>query len=108
MRGLVCIAAVGMSVGAATVAVGQDVSGFVAKEVPGLVATYKGLHAVPELSHHEEKTSALLADELRKAGYTVTERVGKYADGTQGFGVVGILKNGAGHGSAPESGRIRS
>ncbi len=96
MRGLVCIAAVGMSVGAATVALGQDVSGFVGKEVPGLVATYKGLHAAPELSHHEEKTSALLAEELRKAGYTVTERVGKYPDGAQGYGVVGILKNGAG------------
>ncbi len=96
MRGLVCIAAVGMSVGAAAAVLGQDVSGFVGNEVPGLVATYKGLHAAPELSHHEEETSALLAEELRKAGYTVTERVGKYPDGTQGFGVVGILKNGKG------------
>ncbi|HEY6374396.1 MAG TPA: hypothetical protein VIX90_02605, partial [Edaphobacter sp.] len=95
MRGRVWIAVVGMSVGA-VVALGQDVSGVVGKEVPGLVTMYKGLHAAPELSHHEEKTSALLAEELRKAGYTVTERVGKYPDGTQGFGVVGILKNGAG------------
>ena len=93
---MVWVAVVGMSVGAAAVALGQDVSGFVGKEVPGLVATYKGLHAAPELSHHEEKTSALLAEELRKAGYTVTERVGKYPDGAQGYGVVGILKNGKG------------
>lgn len=96
MRGCVWAVMVGLSVGAAAVALGQDVSGVVGGEVPGLVTTYKGLHAAPELSHHEEKTSALLAEELRKAGYTVTERIGKYPDGTQGYGVVGILKNGAG------------
>jgi len=66
------------------------------KQLPGLVATYKSIHAAPELSHHEEQTSALLAEELRKAGYTVTEHVGKYPDGSQAYGVVGILKNGAG------------
>jgi hippurate hydrolase len=60
------------------------------------VATYKELHAAPELSHHEEKTSAFVAAELRKAGYTVTERVGRYYDGSQAWGVVGILKNGVG------------
>jgi Peptidase family M20/M25/M40 len=83
----ICVCSVGWA---------QDVSSVVGKELPGLVTTYKGLHAAPELSHHEEKTSALLAEELRKAGYTVTERVGKYFDGSQGYGVVGILKNGAG------------
>jgi hippurate hydrolase len=61
-----------------------------------LVDTYKDLHAHPELSHHEERTAALLAAELRKSGYTVTERVGKYPDGTQAFGVVAILENGRG------------
>ncbi|RSL15973.1 hippurate hydrolase [Edaphobacter aggregans] len=96
MRGCVWAAVVGMSLGAGAVALAQDVTGIVGGEVPGLMATYKGLHGAPELSHHEEKTSALLAEELRKAGFTVTERVGKYPDGTQGFGVVGILKNGAG------------
>ena len=63
---------------------------------PDLVEIYKGLHAHPELSHHEERTSALLAGELRKAGYTVTERIGKYPDGTQGYGIVAILENGPG------------
>ncbi len=38
----------------------------------------------------------MLAAELRKLGYTVTERVGKYQDGSQAFGVVAVLKNGAG------------
>jgi hippurate hydrolase len=63
---------------------------------PDLLNFYKNLHAHPELSHFEEHTSALLATELRKAGYTVTERVGKYPDGSQAFGVVAILKNGPG------------
>ncbi|MDB6045064.1 MAG: amidohydrolase [Gammaproteobacteria bacterium] len=74
----------------------QDLPAFVGGEVPNLVDTYKGLHAHPELSHHEEHTSALLASELRKAGYTVTERIGKYPDGTQAYGLVAILENGPG------------
>jgi amidohydrolase len=77
-------------------ALAQSVGGLVDPQVPGLVQTYKVLHAHPELSHHEERTSALLAGELRKAGYSVTERVGKYPDGTQAYGLVAILQNGAG------------
>lgn len=65
-------------------------------QLPALVATYKQLHSHPELSHHEEQTSALLADALRKSGYTVTDHIGLYPDGTHAFGVVGILKNGPG------------
>ena len=63
--------------------VAQEVPALVDKQLPGLLTTYKGLHIAPELSHHEEQTSALLAEELRKAGYTVTQRVGKYPDGSQ-------------------------
>ncbi len=74
----------------------QDVSAFEKQEIPGLVELYKGVHAHPELSHYEEQTSALVASELRKAGYTVTDHVGVYPDGSKAFGVVGILKNGAG------------
>ena len=74
----------------------QDVNSFVDGQLPNLVSTYKGIHSHPELSHHEEHTSALLAAELRKAGYTVTERVGKYPDGSQAFGIVALLQNGAG------------
>jgi metal-dependent amidase/aminoacylase/carboxypeptidase family protein len=47
------------------------------QELPSLVSTYKALHAAPELSHHEDKTAALLAHELRGFGYDVTEHVGK-------------------------------
>ncbi len=65
-------------------------------QLPGLAETYQSLHRNPELSHHEEKTSAFLAGELRKVGYIVTERVGKYPDGAQAYGVVAILENGKG------------
>lgn len=67
-----------------------------AQDIPNLVEIYKDLHAHPELSHQESRTSALLATELRKAGYTVTEHVGKYPDGSQAYGVVAILENGPG------------
>jgi amidohydrolase len=95
------MAACGMVAAVAAAAIGvrasaQEVPALVSQQLPGLMATYKGIHAAPELSHHEAKTSALLAGEMRKAGYTVTERVGKYPDGSQAYGVVGILKNGAG------------
>ena len=62
----------------------------------GLVEIYQDLHAHPELSHHEEHTSARLAEELRRAGYSVTERVGKYPDGSAAYGLVAILHNGPG------------
>jgi amidohydrolase len=66
-------------------------------ELPGLVSTYKALHAAPELSHHEDKTAALLANALRGLGYDVTEHVGKYPNPQwQGHGIVGVMRNGAG------------
>jgi len=81
---------------AAVSAPAQDLKTFVDGQVSGLVSIYKDLHAHPELSHQEAHTSALVADELRKAGYTVTEHVGKYPDGSQAYGVVAVMENGAG------------
>jgi amidohydrolase len=67
------------------------------QQLPALVSMYKSLHAAPELSHHEEKTSALVARELRSLGFEVTEHVGKYPNPDwKGYGVVAVLKNGAG------------
>jgi amidohydrolase len=68
----------------------------VQKQLPSLSATYKELHRHPELSHHEEHTSALLAAKLRELGYKVTEHVGKYPDGSQAWGVVAVMENGPG------------
>src|SRR3984893_4121534 len=67
------------------------------QQLLSLVSIYKGLHAAPELSHHEEKTSALLAQQLRSLGFEVTEHVGKYPNPDwKGYGVVAVMKNGAG------------
>jgi hippurate hydrolase len=54
-----------------------------------LVALYQHLHTNPELSLMEVKTAARLAEEVRKLGYEVSEKVG-------GNGVVAVLKNGPG------------
>lgn len=58
-------------------------------EYPALFEFYKDLHAHPELSFHEERSSARVAEKLRKTGCEVTPGVGKY-------GVVGVLRNGVG------------
>src|SRR5215831_7969453 len=56
---------------------------------PELDAFYIDLHQTPELSSHESKTSAKLADRLRRLGYDVTTGVG-------GYGVVALMRNGTG------------
>jgi amidohydrolase len=73
------------------------INGMIDREITELVETYKSLHAAPELSHYEQKTSALFANQLRAAGYTVTEGVGKF-DRPEwvGHGVVAVMKNGDG------------
>lgn len=75
---------------------GNDIASQVEQQLPSLLATYKDLHQHPELSGHEDHTAALLATELRKASYTVTEHVGKFSDGRVAAGVVAIMKNGPG------------
>lgn len=57
--------------------------------LPQLMEFYRDFHSNPELSLHEVKTAAKLAEEARKAGYKVTEKVG-------GTGVVAVLENGPG------------
>lgn len=75
----------------------QPLDKMIEQELPSLVNTYQKLHANPELSYKEEKTSAFIAEELRKLGYEVTERIGKYErPGLTSYGLVGILKNGSG------------
>jgi amidohydrolase len=60
-----------------------------AANIDDLVALYQHFHRNPELSFAEKETSARIAEEWRKAGAEVTEKVG-------GYGVVGLIKNGAG------------
>lgn len=75
----------------------RNLDAMIERELPALVSTYKALHSAPELSHYEAKTSALLAQELRSLGYTVTERIGRYRRPEwKGYGVAGVMKNGEG------------
>jgi hippurate hydrolase len=57
--------------------------------MPDLEKLYLDLHQNPELSLHEEKTSAKMAGRLRALGYQVTTDFG-------GYGVIGILESGKG------------
>src|SRR5439155_27230540 len=75
----------------------QSLDALVDREVPQLVTTYKMLHAAPELSHYEAKTSAFVAQQLRALGFTVTENIGKYDQSNwKGYGLVALMKNGDG------------
>jgi amidohydrolase len=58
-------------------------------DMPSLMELYRDLHANPELSFQEFRTSAKLAAEAKRLGFTVTEKVGQ-------TGVVAVLKNGPG------------
>ena len=60
------------------------------------VGTYKYLHEHPELSTEEKETSALVASQLKKMGYQVTDHFGQYPNGSPAYGVVAVLRNGAG------------
>ena len=67
------------------------------QELPSLLTIYKDVHSHPELSTQEEKTSELVAKELRAVGCEVTDHFGKYDHADQkGYGVVGVMKNGDG------------
>ncbi len=59
------------------------------RDYPGLEALYKDIHAHPETAFHEVRTAKLLADRMRKLGFTVTEGVGK-------TGIVALYRNGDG------------
>src|SRR4051794_26554978 len=81
----------------ATPLLAQSLDERVQREIPGLLDTYQTLHAMPELSRQEVKTSAFMAKRLRELGYEVTEKVGRYKEpGTTCYGVVAILRNGEG------------
>ncbi len=62
---------------------------FSKKNIDDWIKRYEFLHQNPELSFQEKNTSNLIAIQMKKLGFEVTENVG-------GFGVVSILKNGKG------------
>lgn len=67
----------------------QLVEEWLSAHLEELLATYRHLHGHPELSLEEAETAALLAAELRRAGFRVTPGVG-------GNGVAAVMVNGDG------------
>jgi len=80
----------------AATASAQTIDSIVNQEMPSLLDQYQSFHESPELSMHEEKTSATLAARLRDLGYDVTEHVGKYDEPGTCYGIVAVMKNGDG------------
>lgn len=87
MKKFLGVAALALTV--ALPAQAQDVSKAIEIDMPSLMELYRDLHANPELSFQEFRTSAKLAAEAKRLGFTVTEKVGQ-------TGVVAVLKNGPG------------
>ena len=85
MKAFLLLAAVLASAPAAA----ESVRDAVASDMPSLMAIYRELHANPELSFEEVKSSARMAAEARKLGFEVTTEVG-------GHGVVAVMRNGPG------------
>jgi amidohydrolase len=87
MKKLLLLAAVVMI--STSPAIAATLSEAIRGDMPQLMDLYRDLHAHPELSMQEVRTPALLAPQMRKLGFEVTEHVGK-------TGVVAVMKNGAG------------
>jgi hippurate hydrolase len=86
MRKLLFLVAAAMAAAPAT---GATLSDAIHADIPQLMDLYRDLHAHPELSMQEARTPALLAPQMRKLGFDVTEHVGK-------TGLVAVMKNGPG------------
>lgn len=89
MKKFLGVAALALSVAVPAQAQAQEVSKAIEIDMPSLMELYRDLHANPELSFQEFRTSAKLAAEAKRLGFTVTEKVGQ-------TGVVAVLKNGPG------------
>ncbi len=68
---------------------GESISGGVGAILDDLEELYKDIHRHPELSMHEDRTAAVVAERLQASGFDVTTGVGQ-------TGVVGLLRNGDG------------
>ena len=89
--------------------VASDLTKTVAGDYDYVLDLYEHFHENPELSFKEKDTSARLAKELKTLGFDVTERFGddwvkakvlktegKILEDVGGYGVVAVMKNGAG------------
>ena len=85
----VALLASALSATAQTAPSHAEVAPLVNSMYASLETLYKDLHANPEIAFQEVRTAAKMAEEMRKLGFEVTEKVGR-------TGVVAIYKNGAG------------
>src|SRR6266700_7929665 len=93
----ICSLSIAASIVATYAFAQQPIENIAQSEVPSLLAVYEDIHSHPELSAHEERTSGIIAKELRAAGCEVTERFGKYDKPIlKCYGVIGLMKNGEG------------
>ena len=67
----------------------DEIYSYLKADIDYLLEFYKKRHQNPELSLMEKETARDLANELRLAGFEVTENFA-------GYGVIGIMKNGKG------------
>jgi len=75
----------------------DDLNNKIDSNIQDWLGTYKHLHENPELSTQEKETSALVAAQLKKLGYQVTDHFGQYESvDAPAYGVVAVLKNGPG------------
>src|SRR5688500_13946652 len=89
MRALAVTAVIAvLSIGAAPGRT-ESLADAIAGDYPYLESLFRHLHANPELSMQEFKTSDRLARELKELGFSVTRNIGK-------TGLVGTLRNGDG------------
>ena len=65
----------------------MDFKSYLAPFNERVIATRRDLHRIPEVAYTEEKTSAYVADYLRREGLAVTTGIARY-------GVVGLLESG--------------
>ena len=86
---LACLTSTVRSPAGTGAAAESGIDPWIAAHQDDLTKLYTHLHAHPELSYQEVETAARIAEELRKAGASVTTGVGK-------LGVVGVIENGAG------------
>ncbi|HEX3251402.1 MAG TPA: amidohydrolase [Pyrinomonadaceae bacterium] len=97
MRKLILAGAIFAALAVSVTAQQLSLDAMIDRDIASWLTTYRNLHMAPELSHREEKTSAFVAGELRKLGFTVTEHIGKYQNSQwSGYGVVAVMKNGPG------------
>ncbi|HVY89258.1 MAG TPA: M20/M25/M40 family metallo-hydrolase, partial [Hyphomonadaceae bacterium] len=97
-----------LAAGTVPLANAQPAAPFVANG-KSLREIYESLHRNPELSLQEKNSSAILADEMKRLGFTVTTGIGdawvkaramkdygKLQDGVGGYGVIAVMNNGPG------------